>query len=218
MAQSTRTYGFTLLEIIVVIAIVAIFLGVATPRFIHTVRFGELRGTAERLVTTIRYAQGMAAIQRAPYRLVINIDNNTFYLARDAVAHDDFAFDESDLVTPQSSLFPGQPMRTTPFSRREDTVDTFFSREDMQTNAPGGRVAIFDGETEFIAPRDVSILRVVDARGDIIEEGTHTMTFSPQGMTQETRIYLSFSQDDSVYFIVDVAYNGTSRMYRQENL
>jgi MSHA pilin protein MshC len=60
-----RAYGFTLVELVVVIALTGIMVAVAAPRFVGGDIF-ETRGDAGLLSSTLRYAQKTAIAQRKP--------------------------------------------------------------------------------------------------------------------------------------------------------
>jgi len=66
------SYGFTLVELVVVIAVTGVMMAVAAPRFASGDIF-ETRGDAGLLSSTLRYAQKTAIAQRKPV-FVIHTD------------------------------------------------------------------------------------------------------------------------------------------------
>lgn len=80
-----KTYGFTLVELVVVIALAGIMVAVATPRFLSGDIF-ETRGDAGLLSSTLRYAQKTAIAQRRNVFAIRNagVNPNTVSLCFDA--------------------------------------------------------------------------------------------------------------------------------------
>ena len=62
-ARSVRANGFTLVELITILAVVAILAAVAVPRFFSRQSFEE-RGFYDQSVATLRYAQRVAIAER----------------------------------------------------------------------------------------------------------------------------------------------------------
>ncbi|MCI0372590.1 MAG: GspH/FimT family pseudopilin [candidate division NC10 bacterium] len=67
MNRSDR--GFTLGELLAVIAVVAILGGLAIPLFLRTVQTYRLEGAAQKIAGDLRYAQSLAIAQGVLYRL-----------------------------------------------------------------------------------------------------------------------------------------------------
>jgi prepilin-type N-terminal cleavage/methylation domain-containing protein len=69
----SRQHGFTLLEIALVMAIVAILLGLAIPRLPSLGRT-DLEASADRLATTMTYLADEASLRGRIYRLTLDLD------------------------------------------------------------------------------------------------------------------------------------------------
>lgn len=78
--------GFTLIELIVVIALLAIVAAMAMPNFIQFIRNNQVQSKTDELVSFLQYARSQALVSRTPYE--INIADNTQWQAAPAGAAD----------------------------------------------------------------------------------------------------------------------------------
>jgi Tfp pilus assembly protein FimT len=67
--RTKRRGGFTLLEILLVVAIMMIAAGVTVPLFARSFRDAELRNAARAVVTAAKYARNMAVLEQRPMTL-----------------------------------------------------------------------------------------------------------------------------------------------------
>jgi len=72
--------AFTLIELIVVVAIIAVMIAVSSPLFIKTFRDLELKDAAYNVSKIIRYGQQRAIIEENRYRLLFDFDNSSYRL------------------------------------------------------------------------------------------------------------------------------------------
>jgi type II secretion system protein H len=84
-----RRRAFTLLELILVLAIIAIAVGMAVPRLHGFARGRQTAQCAEQMVALTRYARSQAITRGVPYRLNIDPGNGTYWLT---VQQDDGQF------------------------------------------------------------------------------------------------------------------------------
>jgi len=78
--KSTR--GFTLIEILVVVLILAIMLGVALPRFQGTFKNLQLRSTARNIYKLMLFAKERALLEQKNYRVAYNKKEKKISLER----------------------------------------------------------------------------------------------------------------------------------------
>ena len=78
---ATGKKGFTLIEIIVVMAIISILASMTIPRLYAGSRSSRLRGSARRLLVAAQYARNFATSHRAKCRLMIDRNNQQYVLA-----------------------------------------------------------------------------------------------------------------------------------------
>ena len=215
MRKNIRYPAFTMLELIVVISMMAIVLSVSAPRIFKTLYRGKLRGEANNLMTTFVYSQGMAAVQRATYRVHFNLDNQEYYVTRDAGRGDDFELTENDLTSSgNSGLFPGENARYMPDSGDYsiEKYDDWDDEENINTNRnAAGRVSIFDEDSHKM-PKEIKILKIIDGRGDEITEGTFEVPVDPHGRSFDTTIYLGKSDEDKIIYKVHIGANGITEV------
>ena len=69
MMKTRRKPGFTLVELIIVVAILVMMLAVAMPLFFQIIAQRRLTAAVERVATDLRYVQSLAVTQGAVHRL-----------------------------------------------------------------------------------------------------------------------------------------------------
>jgi len=196
--------GYTLIELMVVITIMGIIAGVAIPKVIGSLYSGKQRSEAFQLLTAIRYAQGMAALQRAPYRLHFDLDTQSYYLLRDPSHNDEFELNADTLGTMGSLTPPLAP---------EATGDEGDGGGSNAGFSAAGRVALFDHDTHQL-PTGVSIARIVDGWDEEFVNGQYELLLDPKGTSSGARIYLTADRRNSPCFVIHVGANGLCRLSR----
>jgi len=199
-----RPRGYTLIELLVVITIMGIIAGVAIPKVIGSLYSGKQRSEAFQLVTAIRYAQGMAALQRAPYRLHFDLDNQSYYLSRDQSRSDEFDLN-ADTLGSMGSLTPPMAEEAAGDGDEDGNNDAGFSA--------AGRVALFEHDSHQL-PTGVSIERIIDGWDEEFVSGTHELILDPKGTSSGARIYLVAERRNSPRYVIRVGANGLCRLTR----
>lgn len=65
--------GFTLVEVLLVLAILAIVTATTMPSFVRSMRANRLRGAARTVVSAGRYARSLAVVRQQPMQLVFDL-------------------------------------------------------------------------------------------------------------------------------------------------
>ncbi|WP_395502578.1 GspH/FimT family pseudopilin [Ectopseudomonas mendocina] len=82
MPSKTRTSGFTLVELMIVITLLAIVATIATPGFTDMIERNRLQSQAEALRSFLLYARGEAVTQRSTVTVETD-DENAWVIERD---------------------------------------------------------------------------------------------------------------------------------------
>ncbi|MGC8739568.1 MAG: pilus assembly FimT family protein [Candidatus Hydrogenedens sp.] len=75
-------YGFTLLELVVVVALISILTGMIIPIYNRTMYSLRIRNTTQDITSLIRYAQEKAVAESREFRVLIDEEKGTFSLFR----------------------------------------------------------------------------------------------------------------------------------------
>ena len=122
LAQSTQSQnGFTLIELVVALAILAIILAAAIPMFSNITGSNRAHAAAERLMQDIQWAQGEAVRSNAAYTLTLNgadCGNSYWSIHQGAtlvrcMADTDFASIYKNIVVTPSATTPVSPATIT---------------------------------------------------------------------------------------------------------
>ena len=86
-AHRQRCTGFTLLEIIVVMAILAIITAAVVPVYSHSMRAIQARSARNTLIGLLQFTQEKAVTEGCEYRLYLDKKENTYWVMR-IIGHD----------------------------------------------------------------------------------------------------------------------------------
>ena len=126
--------GVTLLELLIVIALMAIVAGVVIPMFGGPVSTSELRSSARQLAAGLRLARSEAVSGRRETFLVLDVAGKRFKVDREPKAHALPSRIELKLFTAQNDLV-------------SDTVGAIRFYPDGGSN--GGRITVASGARKF---------------------------------------------------------------------
>ncbi len=105
VARREASSGVTLLELLIVLSIMAIVAALVLPMFGGTgVSTGELKSAARQLAAGLRVARSEALATRQETRVMLDLEQRTFRIDRDASLHTLPRMIEVKLFTAQSDL------------------------------------------------------------------------------------------------------------------
>lgn len=80
--STINKYGFTLLELVVVVAFISILTGMVIPIYNRTMYSLRIRNTTQEITSLIRYAQEKAIAESREFRVLIDEQKGELYLYR----------------------------------------------------------------------------------------------------------------------------------------
>lgn len=75
-------WGYTLIELTLVILLISVLIGLSTPLFRRTFSELELKNTSYDLAKLINYAQALAVADGASYRMNFNFDKGQYWITK----------------------------------------------------------------------------------------------------------------------------------------
>ncbi|MCB1194590.1 GspH/FimT family pseudopilin [bacterium] len=81
LKANKRGFGFTLIELTMVVLVLSIIVSIAVPRFRKTYETIKFRNTAYNIVKLMSYARDRAIIERRPFRVEFSDEEDAFWLA-----------------------------------------------------------------------------------------------------------------------------------------
>lgn len=78
----TQQKGFTLIEIILVMVLIAIMVGLASSAMFASIKKAKLRAVSKDLVSAIRYTRGQAVIKHEDKTITFDVKNKTYQAPR----------------------------------------------------------------------------------------------------------------------------------------
>jgi len=73
--------GFTLLEIVIVVILIALVMTLVVPRLVGTFGSASVTSGARQVASMLRYARGRAVMDRLRYRVELDLKNGEYWLA-----------------------------------------------------------------------------------------------------------------------------------------
>jgi general secretion pathway protein H len=129
-----KQHGVTLLELLIVIALMAVVAGIVIPMFGGPVPTSELRASARQLAAGLRLARSEAVSERRETFLLLDVAGKRFKVDRDAQVHALPSRIELKLFTAQNDLV-------------SETVGSIRFFPDGGSN--GGRITVAAGSRKF---------------------------------------------------------------------
>lgn len=109
-----RSSGFTLIELVAVVALIGIALGVISLSFSKSMNSAKVQAASRDLVAALRYTRGQAIVKNRQAALDLDMQNNTYQA-------------------------PGKPLVKLP----QDMHMTLLTADSEQTGATSGRIRFF---------------------------------------------------------------------------
>ena len=109
-----RQSGFTLIELVAVVALIGIALGVISLSFSKSMNSAKVQAASRDLVAALRYTRGQAIVKNRQAALDLDMQNNTYQA-------------------------PGKPLVKLP----QDMRMTLLTADSEQTGASSGRIRFF---------------------------------------------------------------------------
>lgn len=206
----TARRGFTLIEMLVVLAIVAGMMGAAVYG-LNTVTAANLRDEAMRLTSVMQFTWSRAAVEQVNYRLVIDLDKNTYWT------------EVSDANVVKALSEAGDLRRQMDKRAENDEIE---QEEGLDEDSIGYETDPFGisqatsftrAENAAIEPKNfhdgIEIYQVLTTRQDApITDGVAAVSFFPDGFQEPVIIVLRDSHG-AFYSVINEPLTGRVKIY-----
>ena len=176
--------GFTLVEMLLVIVIIAIATAVSMPSFVKSLRGNRRRTAARTVIAAGRYARSMAVLHQRPMALTFDLEAGTITVAgtKNVPPPADTAEDEE----PEEERSP---------------LDDPLVTEDDARERPGAGAGVADTLTRVLD--QVTIEYVESADGERVIEGAHAVVYQSNGRCIPYEVRLVDNTDVGLVIKVD---------------
>ena len=180
MKPADQTAGFTLIEIILVLVILAVVFGISTPLFMSGVRGTKLRTAGRSIARAARYAHFMAIEKQQEMRLVIDPETLELAVGPEAVATQNEADGDLDQ----------EAFKRLGYIDGSASVSTIVEKEIHQTLPEGLDIRDFDKES-------------INEEVDELFGELYVVRFFPNGQCEWFELELEDSKGTSLKMEVD---------------
>jgi general secretion pathway protein H len=199
----------TLIEIIITVAIIALIVGI-TVGYLGDWTDSKLSDTSSQLAGTIKYVYNEAAIKNQYYRLLIDMNDQSFAVEASSEPFKISATEEGTAPPPESESASPTPAPTTPEGGGGGGADG-------EAKAPpvGGT---FSAVSSYLLkpiklPEGIKIKDVyVDHMGKKLEGGKTAVYFFPNGWVEKAVINLADDKDESFYSLETFPLSGKTKI------
>ena len=196
--------GFTLIELIIVIVVIGIVASVASPNIAKLFTTAQLRQEAQMLTITIKNLQGHAALQKAPYTLTFNFEDQSYRSARGDSKYNDFPLELTDL-TGNADYLLGDTYSSANLDVSTDHPDYYENEYAAVTNLRS-RTPMY--QTSRRLPESVRLEFVRDQYNEEYDEDPYTIEFDARGNVEPVIIVMSAARKPEMRYVIDVTYTG----------
>lgn len=186
--------GFTLIEIMLVLAIIAILSSISMPAMRGFAASQRLKTSAQAIVDTISFARDMAITESATHLVVFDVDGNRYWLA---------SSETFDVQNPVSSAGRASNAPTTPDGQ-------------MGVSRTSGIMGIPQPLSHGITI--AGLVTIEDAGPQQINSGADYVYFTPISTSIDTIVYLQNVRGDGIAITVEGATGraGIQQMTQEE--
>lgn len=191
--------GFTLIEVMIVLALIAILSSIAMPSLRGFAASTRLKATAHAIRDMINFARDMAITERAAHLVVFDLTANRYWLASNET------FNLGDPSTPVTASPPSSLPAQQPTAGQGNTA--------LQQMSPSRTNAIL-GIPQTLG-HNVSLVRMItnhNFQTIQIDTGVDYIYFSPTGSSEDTVLYIQDQRGKAMSITVE---NATGRVRLQ---
>ena len=186
---SNAEEGFSLMEIMVVLAIIAVLSSITMPAMRGFAASRRLHTTARAIADTLTFARDMAITERTTHLVVFDVDNNRYWLA-------------------SSETFDAQNPAA---SARVSTNTAATNGEQVTISRTGGIMGIPKPINQGITI--AALVTTHNGTTQQIISGVDYVYFSPTATSEDTIVYLTNVREDTIAITVERA-TGRSRVQK----
>ena len=188
LPHPARRSGFTLIEIVAVVAILAMAFGIAIPRLGRS-NFDPLKEEAENIAQSLRFARQRAVMTGVPHRLLIDLEEGGYriewYVTEERSFGGSGSNDFAGLLGATADQDEDDATRPPNFSPRRQTERSYhpIPHTDM------GQFRWLDDELYFVG---------IEGSTGWIEGGDYSIVFFEDGTTEPLLLELADAEDHSL--------------------
>ncbi|MCD6508435.1 prepilin-type N-terminal cleavage/methylation domain-containing protein [Candidatus Poribacteria bacterium] len=181
--EHNSSKGFTLIEVTIVLALIMILIGIASPSLKRVTETSKLKSTARMIRSLLAYTKDVAITEGTDYLVVFDLDNQMFWLA------DRSALDQGDL----SLSLAGALTLATTTAQSTSSTSTTAGSTGSSTSESISRTSMILGVPQ--RPHENVVMLAMETNHEtgrqVITTGMDYIPFSMLGTSENSAIYLA---------------------------